>query len=73
VSVRGKKLLIGRLALVGVIALASASPAFAQSAGVGGNIGTFIQNIIATGRRRPRHRAAPGIRPQLAPPAIGGG
>lgn len=40
-SVR-KKLLIGRLALVGVIALASASPAFAQSAGVGGNIGTFI-------------------------------
>lgn len=41
-SVRGKKLLIGRLALVGVIAFASASPAFAQSAGVGGNIGTFI-------------------------------
>jgi hypothetical protein len=30
------------VALVGVIALASASPAFAQSAGVGGNIGTFI-------------------------------
>jgi len=43
VSVRRKKLFIGRLALVGVIALASASPAFAQSAGVGGNIGTFIQ------------------------------
>jgi hypothetical protein len=41
-SVRGKRILIGRLALVGVIALASASPAFAQSAGVGGNIGTFI-------------------------------
>jgi type IV secretion system protein VirB2 len=46
VSVRDKKLLIGRLALVGVVALASANPAFAQSAGVGGNIGTFIQNII---------------------------
>jgi len=42
VSVR-KKSFIGHMALVGVIALASASPAFAQSAGVGGNIGTFIQ------------------------------
>nr|WP_272886931.1 TrbC/VirB2 family protein [Phenylobacterium aquaticum] len=46
VSASRQKLLIGRVALVGVIALASASPAFAQSAGVGGNIGTFIQNII---------------------------
>jgi type IV secretion system protein VirB2 len=26
--------------------LATASPAFAQATGVGGNIGTFIQNII---------------------------
>jgi type IV secretory pathway VirB2 component (pilin) len=46
VSVRGNKLLISRLALAGVVALGSASPAFAQSAGVGGNIGSFIQNII---------------------------
>lgn len=39
--------LIGRVALVSAIALASASPAFAQAAGgVGGNVGTFIQNII---------------------------
>ena len=45
-SLRRKKLLIGRLVLIGVIALASAGPAFAQGGGVGGNIGTFIQNII---------------------------
>ncbi|MBP7817095.1 MAG: TrbC/VirB2 family protein [Phenylobacterium sp.] len=43
---RRKRLLVGRLALVGLVALATASPAFAQSAGVGGNIGAFIQNII---------------------------
>ena len=29
-----------------ILALAAAEPAFAQSSGVGGNIGTFIQNII---------------------------
>jgi type IV secretory pathway VirB2 component (pilin) len=46
VSAQGKRLLIGRVALAGVFALASASPAFAQSAGVGGNIGAFIQNIV---------------------------
>ena len=34
------------LALGGLIALAAVEPAFAQSSGVGGNIGTFIQNII---------------------------
>ncbi|WP_293496986.1 TrbC/VirB2 family protein [Phenylobacterium sp.] len=45
-SMRRKRLLVGRLALVGLVALATASPAFAQSAGVGGNIGAFIQNII---------------------------
>ena len=45
-SMRSIKLFVGRLALVGVVALATASPAFAQSAGVGGNIGAFIQNII---------------------------
>ncbi|WP_293677407.1 TrbC/VirB2 family protein [uncultured Phenylobacterium sp.] len=45
-SVHSNRRLIGRLALAGVIALASASPAFAQSSGVGGNIGSFIQNII---------------------------
>lgn len=38
---------MGRAALVGAMALVSASPAFAQAAGgVGGNVGTFIQNII---------------------------
>jgi len=46
VSVRSNKRLVSRLALAGVIALASASPAFAQASGVGGNIGSFIQNII---------------------------
>ena len=45
-SVPSKKVLIGRVALVGLVALASATPAFAQSSGVGGNIGSFIQNII---------------------------
>ncbi len=45
-SVRSNKRLVGRLALAGIIALASASPAFAQASGVGGNIGSFIQNII---------------------------
>lgn len=34
------------LALGGLLALAVAEPAFAQSSGVGGNIGAFIQNII---------------------------
>lgn len=33
------------VALVSLLALATASPAFAQTA-VGGNIGSFIQNII---------------------------
>lgn len=32
--------------VIGLTALAAAEPAFAQSSGVGGNIGTFIQNII---------------------------
>ena len=45
-SVPSKKVLIGRVALAGLIALASASPALAQSSGVGGGIGSFIQNII---------------------------
>lgn len=30
----------------GILVLATAEPAFAQSTGVGGNIGTFIQNIV---------------------------
>ena len=34
------------LALGSLLALAAVEPAFAQSSGVGGNIGTFIQNII---------------------------
>ncbi|MGA0608351.1 TrbC/VirB2 family protein [Phenylobacterium sp. VNQ135] len=34
------------LLLAGAMALFSAEPAFAQSSGVGGNIGTFIQNIV---------------------------
>ena len=34
------------VALVSMLALAIANPAFAQSTGVGGNIGSFIQNII---------------------------
>ena len=42
-----KTALIGQVAVAGAIVLASASPAFAQAAGgVGGNVGTFIQNII---------------------------
>lgn len=36
----------GRVALAGLLLLATAEPAFAQASGVGGNIGTFIQNII---------------------------
>lgn len=36
----------GRVILTGLLVLAAAEPAFAQSGGVGGNIGTFIQNII---------------------------
>lgn len=36
----------GYAALAGLFVLAAAEPAFAQSGGVGGNIGTFIQNII---------------------------
>ncbi len=47
-KVRSKKVLVGRLALVGVIALASASPAFAQSTGVGGNIGAFIHLSVCS-------------------------
>jgi type IV secretion system protein VirB2 len=46
VNLRRSRVTFGHALLVGVIALASASPAFAQSTGVGGNIGTFIQNII---------------------------
>lgn len=38
--------LAGSAALIAVAVLASAEPALAQSTGVGGNIGTFIQNII---------------------------
>lgn len=38
--------LAGSAALIAVAVLASAEPAFAQGGGVGGNIGTFIQNII---------------------------
>lgn len=34
------------LALAGFVVLVAADPAFAQTAGVGGNIGTFIQNIV---------------------------
>ncbi len=42
-----KTALISQVAVAGAIVLASASPAFAQAAGgVGGNVGTFIQNII---------------------------
>lgn len=33
-------------ALGGLLALAAVEPAFAQSSGVGGNVGAFIQNII---------------------------
>jgi type IV secretion system protein VirB2 len=36
----------GRAALIGLFVLASAQPTLAQDSGVGGNIGTFIQNII---------------------------
>lgn len=36
----------GRAALTGLFVLAAAEPAFAQSGGVGGNVGAFIQNII---------------------------
>lgn len=39
--------LAARIALAaGAALLISAEPAFAQSTGVGGNIGTFIQNIV---------------------------
>ena len=34
------------LALASLFALTIATPAFAQAGGVGGNIGSFIQNII---------------------------
>ena len=39
---------LAHAALAGVVALACAHPALAQStgSGVGGNIGTFIQNIV---------------------------
>lgn len=37
---------IAHAALTGLVMLAVAHPAFAQSTGVGGNIGTFIQNIV---------------------------
>jgi type IV secretion system protein VirB2 len=46
VSPRSVRRAVGYVALAGVIALAVASPAFAQTASAGGNIGTFIQNII---------------------------
>ncbi len=36
----------GCAALAGLLILSAAEPAFAQSGGVGGNIGSFIQNII---------------------------
>lgn len=36
----------GYAALASLLILSAAEPAFAQSGGVGGNIGTFIQNII---------------------------
>ena len=38
--------LMALAAIGGLLALSSAEPAFAQSSGVGGNIGSFIQNII---------------------------
>lgn len=38
--------LAGSAALIAVAILASAEPALAQSTGVAGNVGTFIQNII---------------------------
>lgn len=37
---------VGYAALAGLLILSTAEPAFAQSGGVGGNIGSFIQNII---------------------------
>jgi len=46
VNAHKSQALLGRVALAGIVALAAASPAFAQTTGVGGNIGTFIQNII---------------------------
>ncbi|MBK1976171.1 TrbC/VirB2 family protein [Brevundimonas diminuta] len=36
----------GYAALASLLILSAAEPAFAQDGGVGGNIGTFIQNII---------------------------
>lgn len=41
-----KHRLTAGLVLGGLLALAAAEPAFAQSTGVGGNVGSFIQNII---------------------------
>lgn len=41
-----KHRLTAGLALGGLLVLAAAEPAFAQSTGVGGNVGSFIQNII---------------------------
>lgn len=46
-TARRTKIILSNVALGGVVALACASPAFAQSTAVGGNIGTFIQNIIS--------------------------
>ena len=43
---RRGRVIAGHVILAGAFALVSASPAFAQAAGVGGNIGTFIQNIV---------------------------
>lgn len=44
--IRNPKSLVGSLAVGGLLALAAFEPAFAQSSGVGGNVGSFIQNII---------------------------
>lgn len=38
--------IVGPIVLAGLMMLISANPVFAQSAGVGSNIGSFIQNII---------------------------
>jgi type IV secretory pathway VirB2 component (pilin) len=46
VNLRQSRPSLGNVLLAGMFALASAEPALAQTAGVGGNIGTFIQNIV---------------------------
>ncbi|MCF8504102.1 MAG: TrbC/VirB2 family protein [Caulobacter sp.] len=45
-TVRTARRCVANLALVSLFVLATAEPALAQSSGTGGNIGTFIQNII---------------------------